>query len=163
MTYQQLRNLLILQLFAYLDGPKVVLSDQVMPEADYPYLYYQSVQQRISGPYNVTQQIGTDCAQIRREQAQASFSFTACALSDDEALSLADQAQGFFLWSGRQILAAQGVVVLEVQNTQNRSAFEVDNTVRRYGFDLLVRYERTDSRPMEAMGKPPIIYDKEDP
>ena len=43
MTQKALRNLLTRELYAYLGGPKVVLSDQVMPEAEYPYLYYQSV------------------------------------------------------------------------------------------------------------------------
>ena len=52
MTQKALRNLLTRELYAYLGGPKVVLSDQVMPEAEYPYLYYQSVQQHIPGPYN---------------------------------------------------------------------------------------------------------------
>lgn len=162
MTYQQLRNLLVLQLFQYLDGPRVVLSDQIMPESEYPYLYYQGVQLRIPGPFNVEHQAGAERAQLRREQAQATFSFTACSRSEDEALELAEKAQGFFLWPGRKILAAHGVAVLEVQNVQGRSAFEIDETDRRYGFDLLVRYEYVESRPLEAMDAPPITYDKED-
>ena len=127
MTYQQLRNLLVLQLFQYLDGPRVVLSDQVMPESEYPYLYYQGIQLRIPGPFNVENQAGTEHVQIRREQAQATFSFTACSRTEDEALELAERAQSFFLWPGRKILAAHGVAVLEVQNVQSRSAFEIDD------------------------------------
>ena len=53
MTQKELRNLLVQELYAYLGGPKVVLSDQVMPEAEYPYLYYQSIQQHIPGPANL--------------------------------------------------------------------------------------------------------------
>ena len=162
MTYQQLRNLLVLQLFQYLDGPRVVLSDQVMPESEYPYLYYQGIQLRIPGPFNVENQAGTEHVQNRREQAQATFSYTACSRTEDEALELAERAQSFFLCPGRKILAAHGVAVLEVQNVQSRSAFEIDETDRRYGFDLLVRYEHVESRHLEAMDAPPITFDKED-
>ena len=86
MTQKALRNLLTRELYAYLGGPKVVLSDQVMPEAEYPYLYYQSVQQHIPGPYNQYDegQAGADAfTQRRSEEAQASFSFTACSLDRD--------------------------------------------------------------------------------
>ena len=45
MTQRELRNIIVKQLHTYLAGPKVVLSDQTAPEADYPLIYYQSVQQ----------------------------------------------------------------------------------------------------------------------
>ena len=83
MTQKELRNLLVQELYAYLGGPKVVLSDQVMPEAEYPYLYYQSIQQHIPGPANLFNEgePGADAfTQRRSEEAQASFSFTACSL-----------------------------------------------------------------------------------
>ena len=47
MTQRELRNIIVKQLHTYLAGPKVVLSDQTAPEADYPLIYYQSVQQHI--------------------------------------------------------------------------------------------------------------------
>ena len=176
MTQKALRNLLTRELYAYLGGPKVVLSDQVMPEAEYPYLYYQSVQQHIPGPYNQYDegQAGADAVTRRRsEEAQASFSFTACSLDrdgpdghrisgDDEALELADRAQGFFLFAGQRSLAAQGVVVIRVENTQSRSAFGVDETDRRYGFDVLLRYEREDVRAAPAIRPVPVTYHKEE-
>ena len=86
MTQKELRNLLVQELYAYLGGPKVVLSDQVMPEAEYPYLYYQSIQQHIPGPANLFNEgePGADAfTQRRSEEAQASFSFTACSLDRD--------------------------------------------------------------------------------
>ena len=48
MTQRELRNIIVKQLHTYLAGPKVVLSDQTAPEADYPLIYYQSVQRRPS-------------------------------------------------------------------------------------------------------------------
>lgn len=176
MTQRELRNLLARELYAYLCGPKVVLSDQTMPEAEYPYIYYQSVQQHIPGPFNLFDEGppgAPEFTQRRSEEAQASFSFTACGLNrtgadgqpvsgDDEALELADRAQGFFLFAGRRRLAAQGVVVIRVENTQSRSAFGVDETDRRYGFDVLVRYAREDIRPAAAIEPIPAAYYKEE-
>ena len=81
---------------------------------------------------------------------------------DDEALELADRAQGFFLFAGRQLLADLGVVVVRVENTQSRSAFDTDETDRRYGFDVLFRYEREDKRAVPAISKPPITFTKEE-
>lgn len=173
MTQREVRNTIVRLLHAYLGGPKVVLADQTMPEADYPYIYYQSIQQHIPGPYNLghTTTDGT-ITKHRREHAQASYSFTACSMNrtdpagnkisgDDEAMNLADAAQGFFLFTGRQLLADAGVVVVNVENTQSRSATDGDETDRRYGFDVLLRYERRDSRTVPAM-ELPTIYMKEE-
>lgn len=120
MTQRELRNIIVKQLHTYLAGPKVVLSDQTAPEADYPLIYYQSVQQHIPGAANITTAAadGGTLTKYRREHAEATFSFTACGFNrqgkdgpisgDDEALELADRAQGFFLFAGRQLLADPG-------------------------------------------------------
>ncbi len=49
-----------------------------------------------------------------------------------------------------------------VENTQSRSAFDTDETDRRYGFDVLFRYEREDKRAVPAISKPPITFTKEE-
>ena len=120
MTQRELRNIIVKQLHTYLAGLKVVLSDQTAPEADYPLIYYQSVQQHIPGAANITTAAadGGTLTKYRREHAEATFSFTACSFNrqgkdgpisgDDEALELADRAQGFFLFAGRQLLADLG-------------------------------------------------------
>ena len=115
---------------------------------------------------------GGTLTKYRREHAEATFSFTACGFNrqgkdgpisgDDEALELADRAQGFFLFAGRQLLADLGVVVVRVENTQSRSAFDTNETDRRYGFDVLFRYEREDKRAVPAISKPPITFTKEE-
>lgn len=173
MTHTALRNRLVSSLYEFLGGPKVVLSDQVMPEADYPYIYYQSVQQHIPGPYNIEEKEVEGCLVRRRlEHAEATYSFTACSMNrkapdgslirgDDEALNLADKAQGFFLFIGKQLLAERGVVVVSVENTQSRSAVGIAETDRRYGFDVRVRYEREDILTIPGM-EAPITYMREE-
>ena len=158
MTQKALRNLLTRELYAYLGGPKVVLSDQVMPEAEYPYLYYQSVQQHIPGPYNQYDegQAGADAfTQRRSEEAQASFSFTACSLDrdgpdghrisgDDEALELADRAQGFFLFAGQRSLAARE---RRVQTAEQLRALLQDGQVRgEQGVEYIVKADLMERR-----------------
>lgn len=53
-------------------------------------------------------------------------------------------------------------MVVRVENTQSRSAFDTDETDRRYGFDVLFRYEREDKRAVPAISKPPITFTKEE-
>ena len=76
-------------------------------------------------------------------------------------MDLADRAQGFFLFAGRQLLADAGIVVVSVENTQPRSALDIDEVARRYGFDILVRYERTDTRTVQTMELPKTYLKEE--
>ena len=97
MTQRELRNIIVKQLHTYLAGPKVVLSDQTAPEADYPLIYYQSVQQHIPGAANITTAAadGGALTKYRREHAEATFSFTACGFNrqgKDGAISGDDEA-----------------------------------------------------------------------
>ena len=43
-----------------------------------------------------------------------------------------------------------------------RDSFDTDETDRRYGFDVLFRYEREDKRAVPAISKPPITFTKEE-
>lgn len=164
MTIRELRNILVRELYKGLgSGPKVYLSDQTQPEAAYPYIYYQPVQPYMQGGHNIKyEQAAADAVRIRRiEQAEATYSFTACSINrtmdgipvsgDDEAAALADQAQGWFLHAGRRILSLQNIVVVEVTNAQVRSAPGIEDTDRRYGFDVRVRYARDDALIEEAI------------
>lgn len=156
------------------DSEAALILDVIRRVLYYPLIYYQSVQQHIPGAANITTAAadGGTLTKYRREHAEATFSFTACSFNrqgkdgpisgDDEALELADRAQGFFLFAGRQLLADLGVVVVRVENTQSRSAFDTDETDRRYGFDVLFRYEREDKRAVPAISKPPITFTKEE-
>jgi len=71
---------------------------------------------------------------------------------EDEAITLTEKAQGFFLHHAYQTLSNKGIVINQVTNVSNRTALVVDETVRRYGFDVRVRYKRTDSRTDGTIG-----------
>ncbi len=163
MTQKELRNSLIEKLAGYI-GRRVVLSDQTVPESEYPYMYYQPVQPYIPvGGASITREVvpGTgdfeqDIITRREEEAEGTYSFTACSrnrdapdgyiLGDDEALDLAERAQSFFLHAGEHILYDAGIVVVEVMGVFPRSGLEVDEIDRRYGFDVRLRYLRVDER-----------------
>ena len=162
MTTRELRNRIISGLAAYLGQP-VRLADQAVPESECPYMFYQPIAPYLPGASDIVRErvpgVGDhphDIMSTRREQAQATFSFSACShnretpdgyrFGDDEAQDLAERAQGWFLHVGKPALALDGIVVLEVHNVTNRTAIEVDEVERRYGFDVRLRYLRVDQR-----------------
>ena len=56
---------------------------------------------------------------------------------EDEALELAEKANGFFLLNAHNIQTEQGeVVIVNVGSVASRSSFFVEDTIRRYGFDI---------------------------
>ncbi|MCI8442566.1 MAG: hypothetical protein HFG27_08555 [Provencibacterium sp.] len=156
MTFVTLRNLVARGLSRALGVP-VTLSNQTEPEPDYPYIIYTP-----TSPYvpngemgdHVLQGEGEGLTDIRREQPTATISFTVCSMNreaesgyihgDDEAQELADRAIGWFLHGGRAELSRGGVVVVDVLNAGDRSFIEIDEAVRQYGFDVVLRYCRAD-------------------
>lgn len=157
MTLEQLRNTIVRELYKGLgSGPMVLMADQVEPQTPYPLLIYQAVQPYMPGSYNLTRQSVGDPTKVqltRAEHAEGTYSFTACSINrkgedgqqiygDNEALELAEMAQGWFLFAGHRILSPLGIVVVDVTNTQMRSAYDIDETDRRYGFDVRLRYVR---------------------
>lgn len=159
MTGIEVRNALVVALYDYLGRP-VVLSDQTVPESEYPYVTIQAVQPYIPrGGANIIYELvdstggfARDINTRREEYAEATYSFSACSrnrddiFGDDEALELAEKSQGFFRHTGRYILQDAGISVIEIMNVQNRSGLVVDEIDRRYGFDVRVRYQRVDTR-----------------
>lgn len=153
-----LRNVVARGLYAYLQRP-VVLSDQVVSESDMPYIYYQTVQPYM--PLGGSEITYDGEALARTEQVETTISYVVCSADreqdfspirgDDEALALADRMLGWFGHVGRDWLRQRGIVVVALGNVQNRTAIEVDEVARRYGFDIRLRYIRTD-----VLETPPI-------
>lgn len=61
-------------------------------------------------------------------------------------MDLCDRMQGFFLHSGKDQIHAAGFVLVNISNSGSRSALEIDEMSRQYGFDVQLRYYRTDDR-----------------
>ena len=103
--------------------------------------------------------------EVRTEQPTTTMSFTACSinrieekdgeqvsiLGADEALELATLAQGFFLHGGRYAIQKAGFVVVDVTNATSRDALELDEMGRRFGFDVRLRYTRTDLAEVDTV------------
>lgn len=153
---------------AYLGIP-VVLGDQVQPEQPFPYVIYSVTSAYIpeAGLGDFQQQAdGDKNVETRSEQPSCSLSFTVCSMNreniddngnpiwvygEDEALELSEKAQGWFLHTGYECIAGMGITVIDVSNVQNRSFLQVDEEARRHGFDVLIRYRRTDGRQTEMI------------
>ena len=145
MTFAQARNAIVSGLEAHIGCP-VNLSEQIADMPEYPYCYYRPLL-------------------VRSEQVSATMSFTFCSTNretedgyifgEDEALELAEKANGFFLLKAHNIQTEQGeVVIVNVGSVASRSSFFVEDTIRRYGFDIRFSYVRTDTMPATLVERP---------
>lgn len=169
MTFVEKRNALVLALSKYVGRP-VLLANQVQPEEAPPYIVWEILSDYTPdgslGHYS-TEDAGEGYAlSVRTEQPTATLSFTACSinrhktgedgkpsyvLGADEAQELAGKAQGFFLHGGRYAIQKAGFVVVEVTNAASRDALELDEMGRRFGFDVRLRYVRTDAETVTTI------------
>lgn len=169
MTITELRNTLAADISAAIGIP-VLLANQVQPETKFPFAVYS-----VTSPYTNDGEEGdyswedagdTQVLNRRREQPIASLSYTVSAIDrwadadrtvwsygDDEAAGLADKMIAYLQQGGYNDLSNKGIVVVGVENVGDRSAVEIDQTIRRYGFDVRVRYTRTDERMDDAIAK----------
>lgn len=165
MKYRDVRNIIVSGLAVYLHCP-VILSNQVQPETEYPFVIYSSTAPYIPdgglGEYYQKQEGDGTAIEERREQPTCTISITVCSsdrygtageeiYGEDEALDLAESAQGWFLHSGYEFISGKGITIVDVSNVQERSFLQVDEEVRRYGFDVLVRYVRSDERIIDTV------------
>lgn len=163
MKAREVRNKVIKGLYKYMEIP-VYRSDQVSPEEKAPYMVYSVISPYIKGNtlghFEVVGLNG-EAVEKRGEQAAMSLSFTACSQDreddagnflsgEDEAMDLAEKAQGWFLHAGREWLSTD-VVVDSVENVASRSVLLVDEEANRYGFDVLLKYVREDVRPVTTV------------
>ena len=168
MSFVTKRNALISALHKAVGVP-VLLASQVQPEAEPPFIDY--IPDGGLGNYSLGEgATQDDLVEVREEQPTATLSFTACSvnrcyddkgsqvqvLGADEALELATLAQGFFLHTGRDAIAGAGFVVVDVTNATSRDALELDEMGRRFGFDVRLRYTRTDAAAISKLEKPTI-------
>jgi len=160
MTFTQARNLIVTGLEAHV-GCQVNLSDQIAERPSYPYCYYSVLAPYISNHYfglNEIEPREDGMHMIRSEPVSATMSFTFCSenretedgyiFGEDGALALAKKARAFFLLNARCISTPDGdIVVNNVTNVTDRTGFLVEDTVRRYGFDIKFSYINSDEMP----------------
>lgn len=164
MTFQELRKKLVAGLWRYLDRP-VILANQVQPEPDYPFGIYTVtapyIPDNTMGDYT-TRNVGDELAIDRRVMPTATFSFTFCSANReaedgttisgaDEAEELADKAAGYFLHVGYDDFLKLGIAIVDVGQVGDRTMLIIDEADRRYGFDVIVRYTRIDTRMVETI------------
>lgn len=167
MTFAQARNAIVSGLEAHIGCP-VNLSEQIADMPEYPYCYYSVLAPRIPEySFGLRKIIETSDGPllVRSEQVSATMSFTFCSTNretedgyifgEDEALELAEKANGFFLLNAHNIQTEQGeVVMVNVGSVASRSSFFVEDTIRRYGFDIRFSYVRTDTMPATLVERP---------
>ncbi len=157
MKFVEARNEIVYKLEQHVCCP-VILSEQIAKQPEYPYCYYSVLAPRISNhAFGLRELVVDGDTQIvqRSEPVSATMSFTFCSMNretekgyiygEDEALELAEKAHGFFLLNAHNISSANGdIVINNVGAVANRSNFLIEETVRRYGFDVRFVFVRTD-------------------
>lgn len=164
MSIVEIRNKIVKLLWAYLGQP-VILSGQVQPEPDLPYCVYTVITPYAPiaemGDYTVEPTEEGGQVEYRREMPSATFSFTFCSanrrgpdgveiIGADEAEALAEKAIGYFLHVGYNDLSKIGITIVDVGQAQDRTTLDIDEAARRVGFDVRIRYTRTDTREVPA-------------
>lgn len=166
MTFLEMRNQLVAGLWEYLGRP-VVLSNQVQPEPDYPFGIYTVtapfIPDKATGEYINRASDEDGIVEIdHMTMPTATFSFTFCGINrdaedgtavsgEDEAWELANKAIGYFQHCGYDNFLKMGITIVEVGQVQDRTQLIIDEAARRFGFDVLVRYTRTDTRKVSRL------------
>ena len=157
MKFIKARNEIVYRLEQHIGCP-VNLSEQIADQPEYPYCYYSVLTSRISEhAFGLRELIvnGDSIIARRSEPVGATMSFTFCSMNretedgyifgEDEALELAEKAHGFFLLNNHNICSDIGdIVINDVGAVAKRSDFLVEETVRRYGFDVRLNFVRVD-------------------
>lgn len=178
MTIVQAREAIWERLKEHLGCP-VILSDGTSDMPDVPYCYYSVLAPRITnhafGLIEI-EEVPEGFIRRRSEPVSATMSFTFCSkdrdtpgghiFGEDEALTLAEKAHGFFLLNCHNIMTEHGDIVMQnVGSVTSRTGFLVTDTMRRYGFDIRFRYVRIDEMPTVTIknpGNPHGFYKKEE-
>lgn len=167
MTFEQARNAIVSGLESHLGYP-VNLSEQIAEMPEFPYCYYSVLAPRISNrSFGLREVLDTEQGKklIRSEPVMATMSFTFCSMNretdddyifgEDEALALCEKAHGFFLLNAHNIQTEYGdVVISNVGAVVSRTSFWVEDSIRRFGFDVRFAYVRTDEIPTITVENP---------
>lgn len=175
MTAKELRDHVVRLLWKYMEIP-VILSNQVQPEVEPPFLIYT-----VTSSHTSTGEMGDiswrpaesgDLLEDRMEMPSATLSFTACSENRtgedgeeisgaDEAEEAADKAAGYFKHIGYDDFSRLGICIVDVGPVQDRTALMVDEASRRKGFDVRIRYTRTDTRQISTIERVVTTQKKE--
>ncbi len=157
MKFVEVRNEIVYRLEQHIGCP-VILSEQIADQPEYPYCYYSVLASRISNHAFGLRELVADGDVLiaqRSEPVEATMSFTFCSVNreieegyifgENEALELAEKAHGFFLLNAHNISTVKGdIVINNVEAVTKRSGFLVEETIRRYGFDVRLNFVRID-------------------
>lgn len=176
------KNIIISKLAAA-TGVTIRLSDEQDPEAPAPYGYYSFVT-----PYVPTGELGSHTQRtltdpgtgekyiqdICAEYPEMALSLSFCSANrqtsggeqingETEAMNLAMKAAAWLLNKGRAELSLEhDLVVLRIGNCASRSGIVGDEYVRRWGFDMSVRYKAMTVRDDQIAENVRMIQMKEE-
>jgi len=155
-----IRNAVISALATYISHP-VVMLDQAAKKPPYPFVGYKVITPYAPERGSVAEidemvpsanpDFEYDIERTAIEQPTMTISFTVYAKTEDEALSLALQAQEWLRFSGYDTLSENNVVVVETTPVQNRDTLIINDYERRQGFDAILRSVSESTKRIETL------------
>ncbi|AKG05523.1 hypothetical protein AAV35_012690 [Salimicrobium jeotgali] len=146
------RNRLVKALYDYLQIP-IIPDDEDTGVPPSPYVVYSVTTDNVkNGSDTISYAEASDSfTKTYTNQKEVSYSFNAHSDSRDEALEMCYRLIEFFERVGVETLSREGIAVIEVMPTQNRSIMLGDYYERRHGFDVRLRYVDRSEHTVETI------------
>lgn len=145
------QNAVLPALTAFVKHP-VIWADQVGDRLDRPHATYKITlpYSKGAGKPNYTYKTeNTDFLAVSSENYRATISFSTFSLDDEISQEMAQNIHDWFNFHGSELLDDLGIVIVEVTDVTNRDAFILEGYERRYGFDIVIRHNRSISKVID--------------
>ena len=145
------KNAVIPPLSAFL-GYQVIWADQVGERPDGPHATYKITlpYSKGAGKPNYTYKTEKDkFLAVSSENYRATISFSTFSMDDEISQEMAQNIHDWFNFHGSELLDDLGIVIVEVTDVTNRDAFILEGYERRYGFDIIIRHNRSISKVID--------------
>lgn len=140
---------------------RFIEANQVHKKPNYPFATFKvitSYSDEKDGDILVNRKVASDnpifeydIQTSKIEQPTMTMSINAYSNDEVEAYELAEKIKNWLEFKGEFYLDANGIVIVNTTDIQNREVLIVDNYECRQGFDLIIRFDRTIERRVETI------------
>lgn len=128
-------------------GLTIIRADQTGPIPALPYVTYKVIGDRKGFGRESSNYLDSSNALVetRNQTRNTTISFNVYGTSHDNAYEVASQLRKWFEWRGSLFLEEINVAAVSVEEVGNRTTFLIDSYDEKWGFDVIIRYQESDS------------------
>lgn len=136
-------------------GLTVIRADQTGDIPALPYGTYKVIGDRKGFGRESSNYLDSPDALVetRDQTRNATISFTVYGTSNDNAYEVASQLRKWYEWRGSLFLEEINVAAVSVEEVGNRTIFLIDSYDEKWGFDVIIRYQESDSLEIDYFDK----------